>query len=162
MKNISFWILSTKTAYCPIYQRPECNIHITWFLCGEVQSSPVSSLGFSPCKNVVRLLRNVCEDQHHLLLNTRSKTSLSQFSCCQTDGTRGLGLWGRLARLTGARRWRREAWGRESVLSLLWKEPPPVNVPGSVYWNSNRDTLYQFILESAVPNLDTTQSLSQS
>lgn len=63
-------------------QKPECNIHINQFLSGEVQSSPVSSLGFSPCKNVVRLLRYVCEVQHHLLLNRSSKTSLSQFSCC--------------------------------------------------------------------------------
>lgn len=48
-----------------------------------------------------------------------------------------------------------EGAGGGRVLSLLSEEPPPVNVPGSVYWNSNRDTLYQFIPESAAPNLDT-------
>lgn len=42
-----------------------------------------------------------------------------------------------------------------SVVLSLCREPPPVHVRGSVYCNSNRDTLYQFISESAALNLDT-------
>lgn len=97
-----------------LHQRTDLNLLIFSPLFGEVHSSPVSMVGLSPCKNVVRLLRYVCKVQHHLLLNRRSKTSPSQFSCCQSDGTRGLGLWGRSARTARTRCWRRvRGGGRE-------------------------------------------------
>lgn len=68
-----------------------------------IRWSAVSWMGFfRPCRNAVRLLICVWCVQCHLLPNWRGKTSPGQFTCHQTDGTRGLRLWGQSVRLAEA------------------------------------------------------------
>lgn len=119
-----------------------------------IRWSAVSWMGFfRPCRNAVRLLICVWCVQCHLLPNWRGKTSPGQFTCHQTDGTRGLRLWGQSVRLAEAS----SLWGGGeggvffffflSLCGSLSEEPPPVAVQGSAFCNRNQDTLYQLLPE---------------